>query len=301
MREFVIVTGASGFIGQRLVKRLQGLGRPVAGWTREWGDLRDRSAIQSVFAELKPTKVFHLAAGPAADDNAPWTRVADEQRMVANLAYEMSDQCQLICAGSMAEYGHSGTFRGSDYCAPDTAYGSAKYAATNLALALRRLLDRDIRVARLFGVYGPGERDTRLLPALVRQLSAGQPVPLSDGLQIRDFVHVDDVIEVITAFSAFDEAPALVNVGTGVGVTVGEVCKTVASALGADPALLHFGELPRRAVDQDCLIAQVDELRTFVPPPIQRWSVPELAAACVAEFVGDTEHRQVTKTPQSAI
>ena len=192
----ILVTGASGFVGGRLVRYLQGTGRRVTGWTRTHGDLRDSDAVRARIADLRPDHIFHLASRPpgSGDD---WTRIAEEQRMLANLAYVMPQHCTLIYTGSMAEYGRSGVLRDDDQCTPDTVYGCAKLAGTSLALALRTMLGLDIRVGRLFGVYGPGESPARLLPALIGKLRAGDSVPLSDGRQRRDFIHIDDACKAL--------------------------------------------------------------------------------------------------------
>jgi nucleoside-diphosphate-sugar epimerase len=181
MGDLTLVTGSSGFIGSRLLIDLAREGQEVVGWTRRLGDLRDTSAVRTALADLNPSRIMHLAAVSPHLEDSSFERVADEQRMLSNLAYGMRDHCQLIYTGSMAEYGRAGIFDELDQCTPDTAYGCAKYAGTTLAIALRALLNRDIRVARLFGVYGPGEKATRLLPSLVRRLARGAPVPLSDG------------------------------------------------------------------------------------------------------------------------
>ncbi len=282
----ILVTGASGFIGRRLVEHLRNSDCNVFGWTRAHGDLRDAVAVQSVLDDLRPTRIFHFASPPPGATAEDWSRVADEQLMLGNLAYAMPTDATLVYTGSMAEYGRSGVLREQEKCTPDTAYGCAKFAGTSLAVSLRAVSGIDIRAARLFGVYGPGESRTRLLPTLIEKLRAGDIVPLSDGRQIRDFIHIDDVCTALIALSAVsrDNASAIVNIGTGQGVQVADVCLTVADILGADPALLQFGALPRRAVDQDCLIADIELMRAFVAPPPQRWLERTATALMINEM-----------------
>jgi nucleoside-diphosphate-sugar epimerase len=176
----------------------------------------------------------------------------------------------------MAEFGYAGIFDERAPCRPDTSYGAAKLACTHYALATRLTHQLDIRVARLFGVYGPGENAQRLLPKLVPSLLAGKAVPLSDGLQLRDFVHVDDVTAALQALAEIAQPPGpLINIGTGVGVTVRAVCEMVADILGADPELMQFGALPRRIVDQDVLVAKTEMLALLHDVPAQRWLARE--------------------------
>ncbi len=139
----------------------------------------------------------------------------------------------------------------------------AKLAATNYALAYGPRRGLRVRVARLFGVYGSGEQAHRLFPTLLKNLRAGAPVPLSDGLQRRDFIHVDDVCEGLVRLSAVGghEDGLLVNLGTGVALRVRDVARWIAAAVEADESLLRFGARERSPGDADLIVADVTRLR----------------------------------------
>lgn len=262
MTRGILVTGAGGFVGGRLVEWLRARSQPVTGWTRATVDLGERDAVAAAMDDLKPDIIFHLAAIPARAGDTDWQSITREVEMLNHLACFMPPTARLVYCGSMAEIGYSGVHDEQVWCRPNTLYGAAKYAGTNRSLALAQQ-GYAIRVARLFGVYGPGEGKQRLIPALAAKLALGQPVALSDGQQIRDFVYVDDVCAALWALATNDDfgASALVNVGTGVGLKVEEACQSVSAIVGADPGLLQFGALPRRHVDEQQLVASVGLLR----------------------------------------
>ena len=248
------MTGARGFIGGRMVAWLEARSIPVVGWTREQVDLEDHDSVAAAVLELDPSLVLHLAAVPARSADTDWQLIAQEVSMLDALAAALPEATTLVYCGSMAEIGHSGIHDEQVWCRPNTLYGMAKFAGTNRALALAAS-GRSLKVARLFGVYGPGEASHRLIPTLVRQLVRSEQVKLSDGLQVRDFVHVDDVCTALWCLASRAGTPTLVNIGTGKGVKVGDVSRLVADILKVDAQLLQFGAIPRRHVDEEMLVA----------------------------------------------
>jgi nucleoside-diphosphate-sugar epimerase len=281
--ERILVTGAGGFIGRHMISALEAAGRSCSPWTREDGNLFDESIVKSRLMSMKPSLILHLAALPAnqAKEDAK-VAVSNEIRMIRNLATAMPIECRLVFTGSMAEYGYSGYLGEDDICKPQTIYGAAKLGCTNYALSTRVKQSLDIRVARLFGVYGLGEMPTRLFPYLVSQLIAGKSVSLSDGSQCRDFVGVADVCSSIINIADASELPSpLINIGTGIGVTVREACEMVAEVLAVDPSLLRFGEVPRRSVDEDFLVAKTDLIAKLGPIPQQHW----LSIDAISDFI----------------
>jgi nucleoside-diphosphate-sugar epimerase len=266
-----LVTGAGGFLGKRMAARLLQAGVEVTSWTRSIGDLRDAETVRDELRKIAPSQILHFATvGLGRGDD--WQAVAEEVKMSANLAFAMPAACRIIQFGSMAEYGRPGIFAETDARYPDTLYGLAKASATDFALATRSTHSLDINVLRLFGVYGPGEGAQRLLPSLVKRLSAGEAFAMSDGLQLRDFAHVDDVC---TAVLELAKKPLwsspLLNLGTGQGVTVRHVCEYAADILGADRSLLQFGAVARKSVDQPVLVANTANLAKNVSVPGQNW------------------------------
>lgn len=256
----VVVTGAGGFIGKRLVRMLVEAGAEVTGWTRADLDLTDPAAVAFGLSSARPRTVFHLAATGLVGRPEPAVALAENVAMCRNLAGAMEPGSVLVYAGSVSEYGRGGVLEESGACLPRTDYGQAKLAAGLGGAAAAK--QRQVRFvhARLFGVYGPGEPDYRLFPAVLDALSVGKVVELSDCLQQRDFVHVDDACAAMIVLASADPPTTPINIGTGTAVTVRETVEWVADSLGAERDLLQFGARARSIHDEDLIMADDSRL-----------------------------------------
>ena len=270
-----IVTGAGGFIGQKLIAHLRTMKVEVAALGRADCDLRDLAAVKRIFNDIAPDTIFHLAAtgqaGPAADSLAT---ISDNAAMAENVARSAPSNSRVVIAGSMSEYGRSGRLREADCCTPHTGYGLAKLTAGQRATMVGQERGIEICNARLFGVFGPGEAPHRLFPAVLAALRAGRAIALSDGLQRRDFVHVGDVCQALTALAQAAECPPIINVGTGQALQVRAVIEHLADLCAAPRELLQFGVRQRSVHDEDIVEADVSLLATIIPPPPQRLIPP---------------------------
>lgn len=272
----LLITGAGGLVGRRcreLVHRM-GIASEACSRRPEPGadvvDATDHAAFAAFVRRIRPQAILHLAAVGVHPARADDPGVFEANLAMANAvvrAAALVPGCRVVCAGSMAEYGdHAGPLHEDLPMVPaanTTAYATAKLAAGLHARSLGLRLGVPVIVARLFGVYGPGESPHRLFPTLIAGLRAGTPVPLSDGRQRRDFIHVDDACRVLVDLAGSTQG-GVVNVGTGVAVAVGEVCRRLAATMGADPGLLQFGVRARSPGDADLLVADTTRLAAIV-------------------------------------
>lgn len=273
----LLITGATGFIGRRVVALAQARGLAVLAPPRAEVDWADRSAAAGYLGLHRPGAIVHLASpgvfAPNPDD--PALEMA-ECVLIDNLLDHAIPGCRIISGGSMAEYGIAGRLDEGITCQPTNAYARAKHTA---GLRLVEALERgDVTGchARIFGAFGTGEAPRRLFPSVVAALRQGEAVDLSDGLQWRDFVHVDDVARALLDLAAAPVLPdPVVNVGTGSAVTVRSAVERVAHELHAPPGLLRFGAVARSVHDQDKLEAETARLRAAIGwVPQQRFASP---------------------------
>lgn len=264
----ILLTGASGFIGSRLLRHLGNAGISVVavGRTPVSRDGVDFLTVAHLDAEhLRPVlkdrsidAVIHLAAAGVSPNDRDTRRLleinAHLPAALALLAHDLGARA-FVMTGSNSEYAQVGSEQIGEQAALETTktYGATKAAGGLLAVAVGSALGLPTANLRLFNVFGPGEAPHRLLPSLVQNLSAGKSVALSEGLQQRDFVHVDDACTaVLTALHAALRGSLPTghyNVCSGRGISVREFALTVAATLGADAQLLRFGALPMRPDD----------------------------------------------------
>ena len=234
--EPVLVTGAGGFLGSRLVVALRTEGAEVHGLVRAEADLRDAGAVRGVVGRVRPRLVFHLAAGAGHPEDADGRTalLADTVLGTRNVleALRPAGIERLVHVGSSLEYGSSPRpMRETDSSAPTTFRGVAKVAATELVLES----GLPATVVRPFSVYGPGEPAHRLVPSVVAAALRGGPIRLTRPGIVRDFIYVDDVVEALLRAAVAPEADGeIVNAGTGRQTTNEELVATLGEVLGRE-------------------------------------------------------------------
>lgn len=275
----VLVTGGSGFVGRPVLAALAALGyevhavarRPPPGGAGEgvrWhvADLLDSGARAAVTAGIEATHLVHLAW--YAEPGRYWTAVENAHWVAATLglleAFAAGGGRRAVLAGSCAEYDwtHGRLAEASTPLAPATLYGVSKDATRRVAEGLAERLGLSLAWARIFFLYGPREHPQRLVASVARALVRGERAATTEGSQVRDFLHVDDVAGAFAAVAASDVTGA-VNVGSGEGVAVRDLVRALARAAGAEDRLA-VGAKPSRAGEPPELVADARRLRDEV-------------------------------------
>jgi len=255
MTETILVTGGCGFIGSCFVLQqmkqypdvhlinldaLTYAGNPdnvkeVVGdprYTFVQADVADRPAVEAVFAQYHPTKVVHFAAESHVDrsidgpDVFVRTNVLGTQVMldVARRQWQQDacmDIARFLYISTDEVYGDlplesTEKFTESSPIKPSSPYSVSKAAGDLMAQAYHRTYGMPTLITRSSNNYGPRQYPEKLIPLTIKKALAGEPIPVyGDGLNVRDWLYVEDNCRAIDAVLRKATPGTTYNVGGG--------------------------------------------------------------------------------------
>lgn len=280
----ILVTGASGFVGSHVVKRLLSLGKDVHAMVRassnlarlkgvegkltiHYGNLDDKTSIEKILTEVKPKGVFHFGAAivvsgvGASSDTMFSTNLLGIVNLLSVL--EKIEYDFFVTTGSFLEYGFKDhPIVESELCEPGEVYGLSKLAGSLYAQINAKNKQKPIVVFRLFTPYGPNNEPARLTHKIVRCALEGTEIALTSPTVSRDFVYIDDVVSLLIegAIKAKEYAGQIFNLGSGVNTPIGEVVDYIVDKTKSK-AKVKWGSF--RSVSYDSDMWQANMKKTF--------------------------------------
>jgi UDP-glucose 4-epimerase len=279
-----LVTGGAGFIGSTLVDRLLAEGHEVDvvddlsnGSLQNLADARAASDRQLTFHNLdirdpslmdlmarrQPEVVFHMAAQASIPLSVEQPVFDAEVNVIGTLhvlegARRAGSRKVVYAASGGSVYGETDDVPTKESAPhrPVSPYGVSKKAAHDYLVAYRELHAIEFTSLALANVYGPrqaAEGEAGVIAVWARRLVAGEQCVINgDGSHTRDYVYVDDVVD---AFSrAADRGSGLlINIGTGIEMSNGELYRVMSEAAGTKTPPLYgpprAGDVQRSALD----------------------------------------------------
>lgn len=256
----VLVTGAAGFIGSHLVERLLAEGARVRAFVHynarsHWGHLEALGApagleifpgdIADPASVRRATEgcdtVFHLAALIAI----PYSYVAPHSYVQTNVVGTLNvlEAARHVGVRRVVHTSTSETYGTARYVPIDEAHplqGQSPYSASKIGadkLAESYFLSFGVPVAtiRPFNTYGPRQSARAVIPTVISQILAGrQTLRLGSLSPVRDFNYVADTVDGFLAIADAEAAPGeVINIGSGLGVTIGETVDLIQELIGS--------------------------------------------------------------------
>ena len=280
-----LITGASGFVGACLLRRLVEAGNEVHALLRQksrlWRlddlkgrffvhecDLLDHNRVAQVVGDIRPTVVYHLAAyGAYSYQNEADLILKSNISGTWNLlqACRPLDLELFINTGSSSEYGFKkGVMKEIDLLEPASYYAVTKSAQTLLCSHFAKAENKPIVTFRLFSVYGPYEEPTRLIPTLMKALDQGIPMNLVSPNIARDMIYVDDVVDAYLMVDKVKSFPGeYFNIATGVQTSIADVVR-LSSEVSGRTTEFRWSGMPSRSWDTDIWVADTHKAEAIL-------------------------------------
>jgi len=247
MSENILVAGGLGFIGSHIASTLASIpGLTVLVYDVQpgectlengsniRGDIFDFDELVDVMRDQDVSKIVHmigLASIPACEKSPDVSFKLNVSSVQNTLeAMRITDTKHLVFPSTAAVYGITNGPKLSELAEPKptSVYGCHKLVAELLIQEYAENYGFDATILRLFNVYGDLEKEQGVISLFVRRALANKPLIIMGGEQLRDFVHLNDVVEAFVHSLNKDAAYGeTINVGSGVGVTIREVAEIV--------------------------------------------------------------------------
>lgn len=248
--ENVIVTGGMGFIGKYLVKKLRKNSNVVKiadKLQHPYVDLTNYAQTKEYILKNKPSTIFHLATLPLnVSLKEPYYVVDSISKMSLNLC----ELCKegyfktLIQVSSSEVYGNGKFFpmKENHLLEPRTPYAAGKASADMIALSYYNTFDIDVRIARPFNAYGPGQDLGAIIPATIKHILKGEsPIIAGTGEQTRDFIYVTDIVTGLIKIWQEPKAKGqIINIAKGYEIRIDLLVDTIADIMNYKKPTIHI-------------------------------------------------------------
>lgn len=271
MGRILLVTGGAGFIGSNFIRyylnrrpdskvvnfdlltyagnlsNLDGINsHPNYCFVK--GDVTNLREVQNVFDQFSPSHVVHFAAESHVDrsilDSGVFvsTNVLGTQILLDQARHNGVKRFLQISTDEVyGSLGTEGRFSESSPIKPNSPYAASKASADLLALAAYRTHGFHVNVTRCSNNYGPNQFPEKLIPLMINQAMQDKPLPVyGDGLNVRDWIHVDDHCEAIDLVLEYGRAGEVYNIGAECEQTNLDIVGRILRILGKPETLISY-------------------------------------------------------------
>ena len=269
----LLITGACGFIGSNFVRfvlehyqpefvtnvdALTYAGNPdnLAGVPEQYGeryefvqaDIADRAAMEAIMAKHKYFAVINFAAETHVDRSISTPGNFVHTNLVGTeVLLETARKCgvkrfvQISTDEVYGSLGPEGRFTETSPIEPSSPYSASKAGSDLLALAAHKTFGQEVLITRCSNNYGPYQFPEKLIPLMITNALADKKLPVyGDGLNVRDWIHVDDHCRAVMAVLLEGRAGEVYNVGADAELENIAVVELILETLGKPHSLISY-------------------------------------------------------------
>jgi UDP-glucose 4-epimerase len=282
----ILITGGAGFIGSAVIRELQTENKEIyvvdnlSFGNREFisipdnrfinEDIRHRERILSIFEEIQPDWVIHLAAIhfiPYCNENPFESSNINVQGTinVLDAVQHTSSVKKVFFASTAAVYPIFDSATREDHRVdPLDVYGLSKLVCEHLMNEFHLKTGITSVICRFFNAFGPNETNPHLIPEIQDQINAGKrEISLGNLEPKRDFIHTYDMARAVRMLmEKFDSGIEIFNLGRGIEYSVVEIVEAFARQLGEEVKIVQDPNRMRQS-DRLHLLADVSKLKNY--------------------------------------
>lgn len=255
----VLVTGASGFIGSHLCRRLSENGAEVHAVSRSqhdqdgacwWqADLSDSCAVRALLKDIRPQIIFHLSGQVTAAPDLEFA-ISTFNSNVVSTVYLLTAAAEIGCDRIILTASMTEPRLSSADATPGSPYGAAKWVSAAYGRMFHALYQTPVTILRPFVTYGPRQNPKKIIPYVALSLLRGECPQLASGRWEADWIYIDDVIEgCLTAAYATGIEGRTIDLGSGTLLSARDIVNRIVKLIGVNitPSL---GSLPDRPAEE---------------------------------------------------